>query len=68
MTKAKSLVDQSNRALAEAIKLGWALPGELKEPDFDALRSRADSNSNWWRKWMQNRLGPESELTWPVGS
>ncbi len=38
--EAKTFADQSVAALA-AVKLGWALPSELKEPDFDALRGRA---------------------------
>ena len=29
-------------ALAVVVKTGWALPSELREPDFDALRGRAD--------------------------
>ena len=29
-------------ALAAVVKTGWALPSELKEPDFDAVRGRAD--------------------------
>ena len=44
MTKdeAKAFADQSVAALAAVVKSGWALPSELKEPDFDALRGRAD--------------------------
>ena len=38
----KAFADQSVAGLAEVVKLGWALPSELKEPDFDALRGRAD--------------------------
>jgi tetratricopeptide (TPR) repeat protein len=40
--EARTFADQSVAALADAVKAGWALPGELKEPDFDALRGRAD--------------------------
>jgi hypothetical protein len=29
-------------ALAGSAKVGWALPSEPKEPDFDAVRRRAD--------------------------
>ena len=43
MTKeeARTFADQSVAALADAVKTGWALPSELKEPDFDSLRGRA---------------------------
>jgi serine/threonine-protein kinase len=41
-TEAKTFADQAVAALAAVVKTGWALPGELKEPDFDALRGRAD--------------------------
>jgi tetratricopeptide (TPR) repeat protein len=37
--------DQSLAVLADAVKAGWALPGELKEPDFDALRGREEFQS-----------------------
>jgi serine/threonine-protein kinase len=40
--EARTFADQSVAALAEAVKTGWAIPNELKEPDFDALRDRAD--------------------------
>jgi serine/threonine-protein kinase len=40
--EAKRFADQSVAALADAVKAGWAYPSELKEPDFDALRGRAD--------------------------
>ena len=40
--EAKAFADQSVSALAAVVKTGWALPSELKEPDFDALRGRAD--------------------------
>jgi tetratricopeptide (TPR) repeat protein len=40
--EAKKFADQSVAALAALVKLGWALPSELKEPDFDALRGRAE--------------------------
>ncbi len=40
--EAKTFADQSVAALAAVVKTGWALPSELKEPDFDAVRDRAD--------------------------
>ena len=40
--QARTLADQSVAALADGVKAGWAIPSELKEPDFDALRGRAD--------------------------
>jgi tetratricopeptide (TPR) repeat protein len=40
--EAKSFADQSVAALAALVKTGWALPSELRESDFDALRGRAD--------------------------
>jgi tetratricopeptide (TPR) repeat protein len=40
--EAKAFADQSVTALAAIVKTGWALPSELREPDFDALRGRAD--------------------------
>jgi tetratricopeptide (TPR) repeat protein len=40
--EAKAFADQSVAALAAVVKTGWALPRELREPDFDALRGRAD--------------------------
>jgi tetratricopeptide (TPR) repeat protein len=39
---ARTFADQAVAALQDAIRAGWALPNELKEPDFDALRSRPD--------------------------
>jgi hypothetical protein len=33
---------QQHRPSSSAVKAGWALPSELKEPDFDALRGRDD--------------------------
>ena len=41
--EAKTFADQSVAALAAVVKTGWALPCELKEPDFDALRGRNGS-------------------------
>jgi tetratricopeptide (TPR) repeat protein len=38
----KKFADQSVALLAELVKSGWGSPTELKEPDFDALRGRAD--------------------------
>jgi tetratricopeptide (TPR) repeat protein len=40
--EAAAFADQSVAALRDAINAGWGLPGELKEPDFDALRGRED--------------------------
>jgi tetratricopeptide (TPR) repeat protein len=40
--EAGRFADQSVAVLADAVKAGWALPSELKEPDFDALRGRVD--------------------------
>jgi serine/threonine-protein kinase len=40
--EAKAFADQSVAALAAVVQTGWALPRELREPDFDALRGRAD--------------------------
>jgi serine/threonine-protein kinase len=40
--EASTFADQSVVALAAVVKAGWALLTELKEPDFDALRGRAD--------------------------
>jgi hypothetical protein len=40
--EARTFADQSVAALADAVKTGWALPSELKEPDFDSLRGRED--------------------------
>jgi tetratricopeptide (TPR) repeat protein len=42
MDEAKAFADQSVAALADAVQTGWALPSELKEPDFDAIRGRED--------------------------
>jgi serine/threonine-protein kinase len=40
--EAGKFADQSIATLADAVKIGWGLPSELKEPDFDTLRGRAD--------------------------
>ena len=40
--EAKTFADQSVAALADLVKIGWALPSELKEPEFDAVRGRTD--------------------------
>jgi len=40
--EAVAFADQSIAALRDAIKAGWNEPNELKQPDFDALRSRDD--------------------------
>ena len=41
-TEARTFADQSVAALAAVVQLGWGYPSELKEPDFDVLRGRAD--------------------------
>ena len=40
--EAETSADQAVAALADAVKTGWGLPGELKSTDFDALRARPD--------------------------
>jgi tetratricopeptide (TPR) repeat protein len=40
--EAAAFADQAVAALGDAIKAGWNRPNELKEPDFDPLRGRAD--------------------------
>jgi tetratricopeptide (TPR) repeat protein len=40
--EAATFADQSVAALREAVNAGWNWPGDLKEPDFDAVRGRAD--------------------------
>jgi tetratricopeptide (TPR) repeat protein len=40
--EAKTFAEQSVADLAALVKIGWAYPSELREPDFDALRGRAD--------------------------
>jgi tetratricopeptide (TPR) repeat protein len=40
--EAKKFADRSVALLAELVKSGWGSPTELKEPDFDAVRGRAD--------------------------
>jgi hypothetical protein len=42
MEESRTFADQSVAALAAVVKTGWAIPSELKEPDFDALRGRPD--------------------------
>jgi hypothetical protein len=39
---ASAAADRQAAALAVVVKLGWALPSALNEPDFDAVRGRAD--------------------------
>jgi serine/threonine protein kinase/tetratricopeptide (TPR) repeat protein len=41
-TEAAALAERSIAALRDAMAAGWNLPEELKEPDFDAIRDRAD--------------------------
>ena len=40
--EARTFADQSVAALTDAIKAGCAVPGELKESDFDPIRDRDD--------------------------
>ncbi len=41
--EAAKFADQSIASLREAVRIGWSGgPNDLKEPDFDAVRSRAD--------------------------
>jgi hypothetical protein len=40
--EAAALADQSVAGLRDAFSAGWGWPDELKEPDLDALRGRAD--------------------------
>ncbi len=40
--QAAAFAEQSVPALRDAVSSGWNLPDELKEPDFDAIRDRAD--------------------------
>jgi hypothetical protein len=40
--EAAALADQAIAALRHALRAGWTQLGELKEPDFDALRGRDD--------------------------
>jgi hypothetical protein len=40
--EAKTFADRSVTNLAAVVNRGWALPSELKEPDFDAVRGRTD--------------------------
>ena len=40
--EAATFADQVVAALADAVSAGWSWPNDLKEPDFDALRGRAD--------------------------
>jgi hypothetical protein len=40
--RAAAFVEESVPALRDAVASGWNLPDELKEPDFDAIRDRAD--------------------------
>jgi tetratricopeptide (TPR) repeat protein len=37
-----AFADQAVASLRDALTAGWSYPAELKEPDFDAIRDRAD--------------------------
>ena len=57
--EAAMFADQAVAALADAVKAGWALPSELNEPDFDALRGRDD-----FRKLVaevEEKAGPKAK-------
>jgi tetratricopeptide (TPR) repeat protein len=41
-TEAAGFADQAVAALRDAIAAGWGMTGDLKQPDFDALRRRDD--------------------------
>jgi tetratricopeptide (TPR) repeat protein len=43
--QAAAFADRSIEALREAFAYGWNLPDELREPDYDAIRDRADFNA-----------------------
>jgi hypothetical protein len=51
--EARTFADQAVAALANAVKAGWAVPTELKEPDFDALRGPDDFQKLLaeWEAW-----------------
>jgi hypothetical protein len=40
--QAAAFAEDSVPALLDAVTGGWNLPDELKDPDFDAIRDRAD--------------------------
>src|SRR5262249_39131878 len=40
--EAAAFADQGAAPLRDAIQAGWGVLGELKEPDFDAVRQRDD--------------------------
>ena len=40
--EAKAFANRAAAALADAVKAGWAQPAEMREPDIDAVRDRAD--------------------------
>jgi hypothetical protein len=40
--EARTFAELSVAALAVVVKTGWSRPSDLKEPDFDAIRGRAD--------------------------
>jgi len=67
--EAKSLTDESIAAVADAIKLGWAVPSEWKERDFDALRGRPgglqETGGGDGSEKEVNRLATES--AWRAG-
>jgi eukaryotic-like serine/threonine-protein kinase len=57
--EALAFADQSVAALADVVKLGWANPGELKEPDFDSLRGRPDFQKLFAEVEKKAPAGPE---------
>jgi serine/threonine protein kinase/Flp pilus assembly protein TadD len=40
--EAAGFADQAVAALRDAVRAGWGMTGDLKQPDFDALRGRDD--------------------------
>jgi tetratricopeptide (TPR) repeat protein len=52
--EAKTFADRSVAALATVVQFGWALPSELREPDFDSVRGERTSGS-WLRRWRGRR-------------
>jgi hypothetical protein len=58
--EAAGFADQSVAALADAVKAGWAYPGELRKPDFDALRGREDFQKLFAGVEAKAEKGPET--------
>jgi hypothetical protein len=54
--ESRTFAGQSVAAVAATVKAGWAIPSELKKPDFDALRGRAE---------FQKLLAEAEAKSWP---